>query len=112
MISDKHWHFIDNCWSADPKRRPSTDSVFDVIKDELDTLSSSWRGIPLHCPPPQTVSQGSGGDGHADPETAAQNYVKVTRWLYGFGADVRGRNHMEMDQEGGGWISRRTVSLP
>jgi len=32
-ISDRHWYFIDKCWSADPKKRPSVDRVFDVIQN-------------------------------------------------------------------------------
>ncbi|KAJ8591392.1 kinase-like protein [Rhizopogon salebrosus TDB-379] len=41
IIPDKHWHFIEQCWSAQPQERPSTDSVVDVIRDELDSLCSS-----------------------------------------------------------------------
>ncbi|KAG1719774.1 kinase-like protein [Suillus lakei] len=40
-IPDEYWRFIGECWSTEPRNRPSTERVVQVIRDELDSLSSS-----------------------------------------------------------------------
>jgi len=35
-----YWSFIEQCWSAEPQERPSTNKAVDVIRDEFDWLSS------------------------------------------------------------------------
>ncbi|KAJ8593427.1 kinase-like protein [Rhizopogon salebrosus TDB-379] len=44
-VSEKYWHFIEQCWSTVTKDRPSTERVVEAIDDELDSLSSSRAGI-------------------------------------------------------------------
>ncbi|KAJ8589062.1 kinase-like protein [Rhizopogon salebrosus TDB-379] len=44
-ISDKYWHFIEQCWSGEPQERPPTERVVEVVRDELDLLSSSRADI-------------------------------------------------------------------
>ncbi|KAJ8582186.1 hypothetical protein M405DRAFT_578720 [Rhizopogon salebrosus TDB-379] len=38
-ISDRHWEFIEGCWSAVIQDRPSAERAAEVIRDELDSLS-------------------------------------------------------------------------
>ncbi|KAG1867760.1 kinase-like domain-containing protein [Suillus subluteus] len=40
-FSDKHWHFIEECWSTAPQDRPLAERVVRVIEDEQDLLSHS-----------------------------------------------------------------------
>ncbi|KAJ8582913.1 kinase-like protein [Rhizopogon salebrosus TDB-379] len=40
-LPEKHWDFIEECWSAATDDRPSADKVAQVISDEFDSLSSS-----------------------------------------------------------------------
>ncbi|KAG0707570.1 kinase-like domain-containing protein [Suillus ampliporus] len=37
---DKYWHFIEQCWSADPQDRPSTNRVNEVIRNEFYLFGS------------------------------------------------------------------------
>ncbi|OAX38599.1 kinase-like protein [Rhizopogon vinicolor AM-OR11-026] len=41
VFSDKHWRFIEECWSTAAQDRPSTERVVEMIREELDLLSSS-----------------------------------------------------------------------
>ncbi|KAG0703870.1 kinase-like domain-containing protein, partial [Suillus ampliporus] len=40
-LLDKYWHFIEQCWSADPQERPSTERVDEMIRNEFYSLSRS-----------------------------------------------------------------------
>jgi hypothetical protein len=40
-LSDKYWHFIEQCWLNAPQDRPSAERIVEVIRDELDLLSNS-----------------------------------------------------------------------
>ncbi|KAG1748387.1 kinase-like protein [Suillus paluster] len=38
---DKYWDLIEQCWSTDPLKRPSTEGIDEVIKNEFLSLSGS-----------------------------------------------------------------------
>jgi len=44
VVSDKYWHFIEECWANNIHDRPSTERTIEVITDELDSLSRSSAG--------------------------------------------------------------------
>ncbi|KAG0703878.1 kinase-like domain-containing protein [Suillus ampliporus] len=41
VLSDKYWQVIEQCWSANPQDRPSTESLDREIRNEFDSLSGS-----------------------------------------------------------------------
>ncbi|KAG2119339.1 kinase-like domain-containing protein [Suillus clintonianus] len=40
-LPEKYWEFIEECWSADPRDRPSTEAAEGVIRNEYYALSRS-----------------------------------------------------------------------
>ncbi|KAG2095090.1 kinase-like domain-containing protein [Suillus discolor] len=40
-LPEKYWRFIEQCWSTNPRDRPSTDGADVTIRDEFDSLSRS-----------------------------------------------------------------------
>ncbi|KAG1802997.1 kinase-like domain-containing protein [Suillus variegatus] len=40
-LLEKYWRFIEQCWSTDPRDRPSTNGADVTIRDEFDSLSRS-----------------------------------------------------------------------
>ncbi|KAG2073651.1 kinase-like protein [Suillus decipiens] len=40
-LSEKYWQFIEQCWSTDPRDRPSTDEANETIRNEFYSLSGS-----------------------------------------------------------------------
>lgn len=41
VLLERHWQFIEQCWSTDPRDRPSTESVDRAIRNEFHSLSRS-----------------------------------------------------------------------
>ncbi|KAG2141626.1 kinase-like domain-containing protein [Suillus cothurnatus] len=41
-LPDKYWEFIERCWSADPRDRPSTERADVTIRNEYNSLSRSY----------------------------------------------------------------------
>ncbi|KAG0703873.1 kinase-like domain-containing protein [Suillus ampliporus] len=41
VLPDKYWHVIEQCWSANPQDRPSTEPLDREIRNEFDSLSES-----------------------------------------------------------------------
>jgi len=42
-FSDKYWGFIEECWSVVAQDRPSAERVLELVRDELDLLSTSEK---------------------------------------------------------------------
>jgi hypothetical protein len=40
-FSDEYWFFMEECWSALAKDRPSSERILEVIGNNLDSLSVS-----------------------------------------------------------------------
>ncbi|KAG1797210.1 kinase-like domain-containing protein [Suillus subaureus] len=40
-LPEQHWQFIEQCWSTDPRDRPSTEEADVTIRNEYDALSRS-----------------------------------------------------------------------
>ncbi|KAG2369057.1 hypothetical protein BDR07DRAFT_1389461, partial [Suillus spraguei] len=38
-LAEHYWQFIEQCWSTNPRERPSTEGVDTVIRNELYLLS-------------------------------------------------------------------------
>ncbi|KAG1763577.1 kinase-like protein, partial [Suillus placidus] len=41
VLLEKHWEFIEQCWSTDPRDRPSTERADGAIRNEFYSLSRS-----------------------------------------------------------------------
>jgi hypothetical protein len=41
VLSDDYWHFINQCWSATTRDRPSTEQLVEMIRGELELLSKA-----------------------------------------------------------------------
>ncbi|KAJ8579904.1 kinase-like protein, partial [Rhizopogon salebrosus TDB-379] len=38
LVPDKHWEFIEECWSTDIQHRPSIERVVQMVRDELELI--------------------------------------------------------------------------
>jgi len=42
-FSDKYWSFIEECWSVVAQNRPSAERILELVRDELDLLSTPGK---------------------------------------------------------------------